>query len=62
MEVGVILDLPPHVPLVDELWNDQEAWLGGSSPKTVRSRGSHGNLVPNTDSEVKEGKSKLISA
>ena len=60
VEVGVTLDLPPHTPLVDdESWSDQEMGCGDPSPKTDRGGGSHGNLVPYTDSEVEEG--ELIS-
>lgn len=57
-DVGV--NVPPQAPLVDdESWSDQEVGVVDPSPKTDRGGGSHGNLVPYTDSEVEEG--ELIS-
>ena len=55
---GPPLNVPPPTQAMlvdDESWSDQEAGLGSPSPRTDRGGGTHGNLVPYTDSEVEEG-------
>ena len=55
-ELPINVPPPTQTMLVDdESWSDQEVGPGDHSPSIGRCDGSHGNLVPYTDSEVEEG-------